>query len=170
VRLRENTDEWLLEHVLVTIQHRDDTAIMEVCAAVHGDNGQTGRKLADDYYGPSVPIGGGALSGKDLAHIDRAAACALHQAAIHAVQGGAKECPVTGVWAPNIGEPLDVIWQIAGSGPRLPNDWFAHELMFRRREAKAVNRDLGRGRHFFDGELSWNQGCEEKPVSALLVG
>jgi S-adenosylmethionine synthetase len=47
---------------------------MKVCAAVHGDNGQTERKLAVDYYGPMVPIGGGALSGKDLAHIDRAAA------------------------------------------------------------------------------------------------
>ena len=31
-----------------------------------GDNGQTGRKLAVDYYGPRAPIGGGALSGKDL--------------------------------------------------------------------------------------------------------
>ena len=200
VRLRENTDEWVLEHVLVTIQHLDETSIVEVCAAVHaelqvaynqlrkrdrrwaapwqevellinpngplinggsdGDNGQTGRKLAVDYYGPRVPIGGGALSGKDLAHIDRAAAYTLRQAAVHAVQGGAKECQVTGVWAPNIGEPLDVIWQISGCGPRLPNDWFAHELMFRRRDVNAVNRDLARGRHFFDTNLSWNQRYE----------
>lgn len=207
VRLRENADEWLLEHVLVTIQHRDETPIMEVCAAVHGelqaaydqlrkrdrrwaapwqdvevlinpngplinggsdgDNGQTGRKLAVDYYGPRVPIGGGALSGKDLAHIDRAAAYALRQAAIHAVQGGARECLVTGVWAPNIGEPLDVIWQLAGCGPRLPNEWFAHERMFRRREVKAVNRDLGRGRHFFDGGLGWNRGCEESAITEI---
>ena len=29
-----------------------------------GDNGQTGRKLVMDYYGPRVPIGGGALYGK----------------------------------------------------------------------------------------------------------
>jgi hypothetical protein len=56
---------------------------------------------------------------------------------------------------------VDVIWQLAGCGPRLPNDWFAHELMFRRREVKAVNRELGRGRHFLDGDLSWNQGCED---------
>jgi len=26
------------------------------------DNGQTGRKLVMDYYGPRVPIGGGAIS------------------------------------------------------------------------------------------------------------
>ena len=30
-----------------------------------------------DYYGPRVPIGGGALSGKDLSHIDRAGAYAV---------------------------------------------------------------------------------------------
>ena len=41
-----------------------------------GDNGQTGRKLVVDYYGPRVAIGGGALAGKDFSHIDRAAAYA----------------------------------------------------------------------------------------------
>jgi S-adenosylmethionine synthetase len=40
----------------------------------NSDNGQTGRKLVADYYGPRIAIGGGALSGKDLAHIDRAGA------------------------------------------------------------------------------------------------
>ncbi len=29
------------------------------------DSGQTGRKLVMDFYGPRVPIGGGALPGKD---------------------------------------------------------------------------------------------------------
>ena len=47
-----------------------------------GDNGQTGRKLVMVYYGPRVPIGGGALSGKDLSHIDRAAASSARQAAL----------------------------------------------------------------------------------------
>jgi hypothetical protein len=42
-----------------------------VQAGSNGDNGQTGRKLAMDFYGPRIPIGGGALSGKHLSHIDR---------------------------------------------------------------------------------------------------
>ena len=42
-------------------------------AGSDGDNGQTGRKLVMDFYGPRVPIGGGALSGKHLTHIDRIA-------------------------------------------------------------------------------------------------
>ena len=122
-----------------------------------GDNGQTGRKLAVDYYGPRVPIGGGALSGKDLSHIDRAAAYALRQAAIHAVRGGAKECQLTGVWAPNVGVPLDVIWQLDGRGPRLPDEWFAHGAIMERTDVRAVDRHLGRGRHFFDLALPWNE-------------
>jgi S-adenosylmethionine synthetase len=206
VRLRENTDEWVLEHVLVTVQHQDTISIVDICGQVvadlqdayravvehdsrwcadwdevevlinpngplinggsDGDNGQTGRKLAMDFYGPRVPIGGGALSGKDLTHIDRAAAYNLRLAAIEAVQGGARECLVTGVWAPNIGEPLDVVWQLKGRGPRQPNEWFAHEAMIGRLNIEVVNQQLAKGRHFFNAPLS----CREvQGVEAILA-
>ena len=36
--------------------------------------GVTGRKLAVDNYGPRVPLGGGAFSGKDATKVDRSAA------------------------------------------------------------------------------------------------
>ena len=39
-----------------------------------GDNGLSGKKLVVDAYGPRVPIGGGALSGKDFFKADRAGA------------------------------------------------------------------------------------------------
>jgi len=38
------------------------------------DAGVTGRKLAVDNYGPRVPLGGGAFSGKDATKVDRSAA------------------------------------------------------------------------------------------------
>jgi S-adenosylmethionine synthetase len=38
------------------------------------DAGVTGRKLVVDNYGPRVPIGGGAFSGKDSSKVDRSAA------------------------------------------------------------------------------------------------
>jgi S-adenosylmethionine synthetase len=38
------------------------------------DAGLTGRKLAVDNYGPRVPLGGGAFSGKDSTKVDRSAA------------------------------------------------------------------------------------------------
>jgi hypothetical protein len=39
-----------------------------------GDNGLSGKKLVVDAYGRRVPIGGGALSGKDFFKADRAGA------------------------------------------------------------------------------------------------
>jgi S-adenosylmethionine synthetase len=198
VRLRENGPEWMLEHVLLTLQQRETDNALEVSAAIttvlasayaalqehdrrwvadwkdvslllspngvlvdggsHGDNGQTGRKLAVDYYGPRVPIGGGALSGKDLSHIDRAAAYALRQAAVEAVAGGASQCLVMAAWAPNVGEPLDVVWQLEGRGPRRPEAWFRHGAMVERAPGVRVGRHLGRGRHFVDLGLEWNGG------------
>ena len=46
------------------------------------DNGQTGRKLVCDFYGPQVAIGGGALSGKDPWRLDRAGALRARQIAV----------------------------------------------------------------------------------------
>ena len=55
-----------------------------------GNNGQTGRKLVMDYYGPRMSIGGGALAGKRPGQIDRVTAYAAHNAAVHAVCIGAR--------------------------------------------------------------------------------
>ena len=38
------------------------------------DTGLTGRKIVVDSYGPRVPVGGGALSGKDWTKVDRSGA------------------------------------------------------------------------------------------------
>ncbi len=99
----------------------------------HGDNGQTGRKLVMDYYGPRVPIGGGALCGKDFAHIDRAAAMAAREAAVEAVKGGARECKVMLAYAPNLDLPLEVQVEARGGGraPRFERERFAQSRLAR---------------------------------------
>lgn len=63
----------------------------------HSDNGLSGKKLAVDFYGPHVPIGGGALSGKDFASVDRAGALVARDLALRIVAGwwGARTCEVT---------------------------------------------------------------------------
>lgn len=73
-----------------------------------GDNGQTGRKLVMDFYGPRIPIGGGALYGKDPTHVDRVGARAARDMALREVRGGAEECLVRLTYAPGIGTPFDV--------------------------------------------------------------
>lgn len=42
----------------------------------------TGRKLAVDNYGPRIPIGGGAFSGKDPSKVDRSAAYIARKIAV----------------------------------------------------------------------------------------
>jgi len=46
------------------------------------DSGLTGRKLAVDNYGPRVPLGGGAFSGKDGTKVDRSGAYIARKIAI----------------------------------------------------------------------------------------
>lgn len=46
------------------------------------DTGLTGRKLIVDNYGPRIPIGGGAFSGKDASKVDRSAAYMARRIAV----------------------------------------------------------------------------------------
>jgi len=46
------------------------------------DAGLTGRKLVVDNYGPRIPIGGGAFSGKDPSKVDRSAAYMARRIAV----------------------------------------------------------------------------------------
>jgi S-adenosylmethionine synthetase len=61
-----------------------------------GDAGVVGRKIVVDAYGPRVPVGGGAYSGKDPSKVDRSAAyMARHIAKSVVANGMAEECLVT---------------------------------------------------------------------------
>ncbi len=197
LRLREEGERWLLEQVVVTLQHGPTETLVELAQAVSqtlatvyarlraadrrwnrpwqdvellvnpggpliragsdGDNGQTGRKLVMDYYGPRLAIGGGALSGKHLAHIDRLAAYAARHAAVAAVITGATACQVTLAYAPGGDEPLDVLYDMDGRGRVLPKASLRHSAMVRRyRRGVDIGR-LGRGTHFYDLGLPWNK-------------
>ena len=66
-----------------------------------GDNGLSGKKLVVDAYGSRVPIGGGALSGKDFYKVDRAGALHARRIAKAAVLTGvAKQATVKLIWFP----------------------------------------------------------------------
>lgn len=121
-----------------------------------GDNGQTGRKLAADFYGPRVPIGGGALSGKHMSHIDRIGSYAARDAAVRAVANGAKECLVRLCYAPNNSEPLDITFEMIGRAGQQPPPFFEHRAMVARYPPYLITAAMGYGTHFFDPELPWN--------------
>lgn len=71
-----------------------------VIGGPRGDNGLSGKKLVVDHYGPSVPIGGGALSGKDSWKVDRCGPLRARQLAKKLVASGCHEARVALGWAP----------------------------------------------------------------------
>ena len=110
-----------------------------------GDNGQTGRKLVMDYYGPRVCLGGGALAGKHPAHIDRLAAKAARIAAVHAVQTGAQECTSRLAYAPNHDEPLQEVWDLVNSGACQAKGYFHFDKMLARMGPGLPQQERGAG-------------------------
>lgn len=72
-----------------------------VIGGPRGDNGLSGKKLVVDHYGPGVPIGGGALCGKDPYKVDRCGALRARQLARNLVRDTkAQEAKVTLSWSP----------------------------------------------------------------------
>ena len=72
-----------------------------VIGGPRGDNGLSGKKLVVDHYGPGVPIGGGALCGKDPYKVDRCGALRARQLARDLVRDTkAQEAKVTLSWSP----------------------------------------------------------------------
>jgi len=72
------------------------------------DAGLTGRKLAVDNYGPRVPLGGGAFSGKDATKVDRSAAYMARKIAVdYLIDYNAEEVMVRLAYAIGYTEPLE---------------------------------------------------------------
>lgn len=79
------------------------------------DAGLTGRKLAVDNYGPFVPVGGGAFSGKDPSKVDRSAAYMARKIAVDYLQRfQAKEVFVTLAYAIGYAQPLQATALVDG--------------------------------------------------------
>jgi S-adenosylmethionine synthetase len=80
-----------------------------------GDNGLSGKKLVVDAYGPRVPIGGGAWSGKDFFKADRAGGLHARRLALALVGLGlASEVRVVLGWLP--GDRAARVWQVDTGG------------------------------------------------------
>lgn len=108
----------------------------------HGDNGLSGKKLVVDFYGPSVPIGGGALCGKDPHKVDRCGALRARQIAKHLVASGlAPEAQVRLAYVPGISGAANTAMRVEGRPleQRLAKRWLAgYDLSL-----DGSHRDLG---------------------------
>ena len=79
------------------------------------DAGLTGRKLVVDNYGPRIPIGGGAFSGKDPSKVDRSGAYIARRVAVDYLKARkAKEVYVYVAYAIGYNQPLEATVIIDG--------------------------------------------------------
>ena len=80
------------------------------------DTGVTGRKLACDNYGPQIPIGGGAFSGKDATKVDRSGAYMARKIAVDLLhKNKAKEVLVKLAYSIGVAEPVMATAEITDS-------------------------------------------------------
>jgi S-adenosylmethionine synthetase len=117
-----------------------NAAGMFLCGGPTGDNGTTGKKLVMDAYGPSVPIGGGAWSGKDFHKPDRVGGLLARRLALQCVQAGVgrrirvqleyrpnSALPESvGVWSD--GRPVPLAREVRPASTRDAARWMIREL------------------------------------------
>lgn len=111
-----------------------------------GDNGLSGKKLCIDFYGPSVPIGGGAIHGKDPHKIDVCGALRARELAVKLVkEHGFYSVFTTLAWSPGEKAPYIIeAYEIDEFGTKIriddsllpPRDFFSIEC---------INNDLRLG-------------------------
>lgn len=131
-----------------------------------GDNGLSGKKLVIDHYGPSVPIGGGALSGKDPHKVDKCGALRARQLAKQLVRAGVDEARVTLGWVPGGDSPFLVEAVTSKGGVRLQiprgelpsGEWFSIGRIVRELELteRDWREDLLKG-YFANPTNSWER-------------
>jgi len=84
------------------------------------DTGLTGRKLAVDNYGPNIPVGGGAFSGKDATKVDRSGAYMARKVAVDYLKKyGAKEVYAHIAYAIGVAEPVMAVVEIDGKQEKI---------------------------------------------------
>lgn len=110
--LRAAVESWLAAEPLALTSARLRLHINPAgdwqCGGFEADAGLTGRKLVVDNYGPRIPIGGGAFSGKDATKVDRSAAYMARKMAVDYLrQQQAGEVLVRLAYAIGRAEPLE---------------------------------------------------------------
>lgn len=117
IKLRELIIEWWKQYA----NNSEASVNFEILANPAGDwnqggfaadTGLTGRKLAVDNYGPQIPIGGGAFSGKDSTKVDRSGAYMARRVAVDLLrENGFKEVMVKIAYAIGQSDPVMATFQ-----------------------------------------------------------
>ncbi len=130
------------------------------------DTGLTGRKLVIDNYGPRIPIGGGAFSGKDPSKVDRSAAYMARRIAVDYLQRfQAHEVFVYLAYSIGVAEPLEATAIVDGESKMIegydltPNGIITH-LNLRR----PIYEQTARYGHYGHADFSWDFDAQESAI------
>lgn len=115
-KLRQAVDVWLKDyaHIAAPRIHVNPSGDWQI-GGFDADAGLTGRKLAVDNYGPRIPVGGGAFSGKDPSKVDRSAAYMARRIAVdYLTERKAGEVFVRLAYAIGVADPLEATVVVDG--------------------------------------------------------
>ncbi len=113
------------------------------------DSGCTGRKIVVDAYGPRVPVGGGAFSGKDATKVDRSAAYMARWVALQLLKkSGAQEVLVKIGYVIGKAEPLIKMALIDGVQTSFDYDCRPAAIIEQFGLRKPIYLDLAKNGHF----------------------
>jgi S-adenosylmethionine synthetase len=135
------------------------------CGGPEGDNGLSGKKLVVDHFGPGVPIGGGALCGKDPHKVDRVGVLCARQLAIRLLHAcGADEVDVYLGYLPGLEVP-DLVaarvgtewWDMDRIAHTIPVPDLSIKGSFHRLELAGVRWKEVLRTGYFGGEWTWER-------------
>ncbi len=121
------------------------------------DAGLTGRKLIVDNYGPRIPIGGGAFSGKDPSKVDRSAAYIARKIAVdYLKKRNATEVFVRLAYAIGYAQPLEASVIIDGVQEEVEGyDLTPNGIIKSLDLKKPIYEETARWGHFGHTGFSW---------------
>ena len=123
------------------------------------DAGLTGRKLIVDNYGPRIPIGGGAYSGKDATKVDRSAAYMARKIAVDYVQRfQADEVLVRLAYAIGYDQPVEATAIVDGVNKEIEGYDLSPRGIIEQLDLKRpIYEDLATNGHYGRPSLPWEQ-------------
>lgn len=123
------------------------------------DDGLTGRKLIVDSYGPRIPIGGGAFSGKDPSKVDRSAAYMARKIAIdYLKKRNAKEVFVYLAYAIGYDQPLEATALVDGKQEQITGYDLSPNGIIKFLDLKRPQYEqTARYGHFGHSDFSWEK-------------
>lgn len=121
------------------------------------DAGLTGRKLVVDNYGPRIPIGGGAFSGKDPSKVDRSGAYIARKIAVDYLRKhSAKEVFVYIAYAIGFKDPLEATVVIDGAEQQIEGyDLTPNGIIDTLNLRRPLYEETARYGHFGHAQFPW---------------